>query len=160
MTSIEASHGDRGAARAASANPHEKEARVSVGLQRRRGQRWPRAQALRAGLEGIGLRHQEPEVVGEWTNRVEREADGERDLDLLSRDTGDQDRPHVIGIHRALLRQLAQHPQVALSATSISQFQVEEGETVEPKLQYRGLRVRTLILSGVHWEERRFRSPE
>src|SRR5262245_45970632 len=58
-----------------------------------------REQELRAGLEGFGTRHEEPEGAGQPIDRVEGGADRERVLDLLARDAGSQDRAHVVRIY-------------------------------------------------------------
>src|SRR5262249_36400336 len=47
-----------------------------------------REQELRAGLEGFGPRHEEPEGISQPIDDVEREADRERILDLLAPATG------------------------------------------------------------------------
>src|SRR5262249_19665308 len=70
-----------------------------------------REEVLRASLEGLRRGHEKPEGIGQPTDRVEREADCERILDLRARDTGSQHRAHVVSIHRVLARQLAQHAQ-------------------------------------------------
>ena len=49
----------------------------------------------------------ESEGIGQSTDGVEREADSERVLDLLARDTGSQHCAHAVCIHRLLVRQLA-----------------------------------------------------
>jgi len=68
-------------------------------------------QILRASLEGLGPWHEEPEGIGQSINRVEREANGERVLNLLARGTGCQYHAHVVRTHRLLARQPAQHSQ-------------------------------------------------
>jgi hypothetical protein len=68
-------------------------------------------QILSASLERLGTWHDEPEGISQPTDRVEREADGERILDLLPRDTGCKHRAHLDFIDRVLARELAQHAQ-------------------------------------------------
>src|SRR5215475_15176343 len=68
-------------------------------------------QVLRASREGLATRHEEPESIGQSVNRIERETDSDGILDLLTRDTGSQHRPHVIFIYRVLARQFTQHAQ-------------------------------------------------
>src|SRR3984893_15137848 len=68
-------------------------------------------QELRAGLEGLWTWNEEFEGVGQPIHRIECEADRKRILDLLPRDNGSQHRAHVVPIHRAFTRQLAQHAQ-------------------------------------------------
>ena len=68
-------------------------------------------QKFRASLEGFGSRHEEPERIGQPIRRVKRQADRERVLDLLARDTGRQQSAHVVRIYCVLACQLAQHAQ-------------------------------------------------
>jgi hypothetical protein len=71
----------------------------------------PREQELRTGLEGFGTRHEEREGIGQPIDRIEREADRKRVLNLLARHTGSQHRAHVVRTHRMLAGQLAEHAQ-------------------------------------------------
>jgi hypothetical protein len=68
-----------------------------------------REQILRASLEGLGTGQEEPEGIGQPADCVEREANGERILDLVARDTGSEHRAHVVRIHSMFPRQLAKH---------------------------------------------------
>jgi hypothetical protein len=43
-----------------------------------------------AGLEGLGTGQGKPEGIGQPADCVEREANGERVLDLVTRDTGSE----------------------------------------------------------------------
>jgi hypothetical protein len=71
--------------------------RVRAGTSRRPRRRWDPARGSRS--------------VGQPIDRVEREADGERILDLRARDTVGEHGTHVIRIHGVLARQLAQQAQ-------------------------------------------------
>src|SRR5215471_9041647 len=58
-----------------------------------------REQVLRATLESLGTRHEEPKGIGQPTDCVERKTDREHILDLLAGDAGSQHRAHVARIH-------------------------------------------------------------
>src|SRR5262245_27273207 len=70
-----------------------------------------REKESRADLEGFGTGDEEPEGIGQPIQRVEREADRERILDLGARDLGRQQGADVFRPHRVLTRELAQHAQ-------------------------------------------------
>lgn len=56
-------------------------------------------EVFRASLEGLGIRQEEPEGIGQPTDGVERETDGEGILNLLSRSVGSEDFSHVSDIY-------------------------------------------------------------
>ena len=66
-------------------------------------------QKFRACLEGFGSWHEEAESIGQPISRVKRQADRERVLDLLARDTGKEHRAHVVRSNGVLACQLAQY---------------------------------------------------